>query len=47
MVGGPIFVDHPEIAAAAGADFTAHDATDAVSRSERAVSARTAEYLKR
>lgn len=47
MVGGPIFVDHPEIAAAAGADFTAHDAPDAVSRGERAVSARAAEHLKR
>ena len=47
MVGGPIFVDHPEFAVAAGADFTAQDAPDAVSRGERAVSARTSEHLKR
>ena len=47
MVGGPIFVDHPEFAVAAGADFTAQDAPDAVSRGEQAVSARTSEHLKR
>ena len=47
MVGGPIFVDHPEFAIAAGADFTAQDAPDAVLRGERAVSARTSEQLKR
>ncbi len=47
MVGGPVFVDHPEFAVTAGADFTAHDAPDAVSRGERAVSARTSEQLRR
>ena len=47
MVGGPIFVDHPEFAVAAGADFTAQDAPDAVSRGERAVSARTSEQFRR
>ena len=47
MVGGPIFVDHPEFAVTAGADFTAQDAPDAVSRGEQAVSARTSEHLKR
>ncbi len=47
MVGGPIFVDHPEFAIAAGADFTAQDAPDAVSRGEWAVSSRTSEHLKR
>lgn len=46
MVGGPIFVDHPEFAVAAGADFTAQDAPDAVSRGERAVAARTSEHLR-
>lgn len=47
MVGGPIFVDHPEFAVTAGADFTAHDAPDAVARGEKAVSARTSEQLRR
>ncbi len=47
MVGGPIFVDHPEFAVTAGADFTAQDAPDAVSRGERAVSARTSDHIKR
>lgn len=47
MVGGPIFVDHPEFAVTAGADFTAQDAPDAVSLGERAVSARTSEQLRR
>ena len=47
MVGGPIFVDHPEFAIAAGADFTAQDAPDAVSRGEKAVSARTSEQYRR
>ena len=47
MVGGPIFGDHPEFAVAAGADFTAQDAPDAVSRGEQAVSARASEQLRR
>lgn len=47
MVGGPIFVDHPEFAVAAGADFTAQDAPDAVLRGDRAVSARTSEQFRR
>ncbi len=47
MVGGPVFVDHPELAVTAGADFTAHDAPDAVSRGERAVSVRTSDLLRR
>ena len=47
MVGGPIFVAHPEFALAAGADFTAQDAPDAVSRGEKAVTARTSEQFRR
>jgi methanogenic corrinoid protein MtbC1 len=38
MVGGPIFIEHPQLAAMVGADATAVDARDSVLQAQRLVS---------
>jgi len=37
MIGGPLFVEHPEFASALGADATSTDAVDAISQAESLV----------
>lgn len=47
MLGGPILSGHPEIAVAAGADFSATDARQAVARAEQSVASRLSEQFRR
>jgi methanogenic corrinoid protein MtbC1 len=42
MVGGPIFIEHPQLAAMVGADATAKDGRDAVCKAAKLVSASAA-----